>query len=122
MFILSEIEDLVQIHPSYFRLPVLLAIEEELNRKYSNRVVLNLGLGIKVFEIKKVSDPIVHACQDGSYQQKVVFTLIVFKPFEGEIILGIIKECDITTGVRVHLNFFEDIYIPPSFLIEPSEL
>jgi DNA-directed RNA polymerase III subunit RPC8 len=122
MFILSEIEDLVQIHPSSFRLPTLVAIEEELNRKYANRVIHELGLGIKVFQVSKVSDPIVHSCQDGSFQQKVVFTLIVFKPFEGEIILGIIKECDINSGVRVHLNFFEDIYIPPPYLIQPSEL
>lgn len=70
MFILTEIEDLVRIHPSNFSLDKLVAIEDELNKKYANRIVHDVGLAIRVFDISTTSDPIVHQCQDGGYQCK----------------------------------------------------
>ena len=34
--------------------------------------------------------------------------------------LGTIKECDPVKGVRISIQFFDDIYIPPAYLINGS--
>lgn len=34
--------------------------------------------------------------------------------------LGTIKECDPVKGVRISIHFFDDIYIPPAYLIKDS--
>ena len=68
MFVLTVVEDLVRVLPAAFIYPIQEAIEDELNKKYSNRILHDVGLCLKVFDIQEISDPIVHACQDGSYQ------------------------------------------------------
>lgn len=142
MFQLSHIKDIVRIHPSQLRKPAEQAIIDELNHKYANKVLHQVGLCVRVFDLISVSDLVVHACQDGSYQTSVEFRLLVFRPFKGEILLGKIKESSATKGIRgtslsqlmkhhhsifpihlaVSLGFFDDVYIPPQFLMAGSEL
>lgn len=74
MFVLSVIEDLVRVHPSQFLQPREQALEDQLNKKYANKVLHNVGLCLRVFDLQTISEPVVHACQDGSYQCKgIVF-------------------------------------------------
>lgn len=120
MFSLAKLEDLVRVKPEAFKLSRLEAIEDELNKKYGNKVVLTLGLALRVYDISSVSDPIVHACQDGSYQCKgtvspylVQFRVMLFKPEIGEVMTGEIKSGDAEIGLRINVDFFDDIYIPP---------
>jgi DNA-directed RNA polymerase III subunit RPC8 len=70
MFLITKIEDLVRIAPSEFTKDANTAITDSLNRKYSNKVLHNVGLCIRVFRILSTTDFVVHACQDGSYQSK----------------------------------------------------
>ena len=70
MFTVTILEDLVRINPSNFTIPNAVAIEDELNKKYSNKIIHNVGLCVRLFDISSISDPIVHSCQDGSFQCK----------------------------------------------------
>ncbi|KAI9009546.1 RNA polymerase III subunit Rpc25-domain-containing protein [Gaertneriomyces semiglobifer] len=116
MFILSKLKDNVRVYPSDFYKPRIDAVTDELNKKYANKVLHNVGLCIRVWDILEVSDPIVHIVQDGSYQSTVTFRLVVFRPFKGEVLLGKILSNDPVTGVKVSVGFFDDIIIPPVFL------
>jgi len=51
---------------------------------------------------------------------KVVFRLVIFRPFEGEILLGEI--CEVSEyGLKITLGFFEDIVIPKEELNSNSK-
>ncbi|KAJ1552798.1 DNA-directed RNA polymerase III subunit rpc25 [Nowakowskiella sp. JEL0078] len=132
MFILSEIEDLVRVKPGDLWKPRAEAVTDVLHKKYANKVVHDLGLCIQVFDILSIGDAIIHACQDGSYQskvlidlKKVVFRVIVFRPFMDEIIIGSIATQS-QEGIRVTIGFFSDILIPahkmrPGTIFYPKE-
>ncbi|KAL2918838.1 DNA-directed RNA polymerase III complex subunit Rpc25 [Polyrhizophydium stewartii] len=121
MFVLSVLNDIVRVPPKDFSKPENEAIIDELNRKYANKVLHNVGLCISVYDLLEANDPVVHACQDGSYQVRVTFRLVVFRPFKDEILEGRVKDCSAKTGVRVTMDFFDDIIIPPAFLMPGSE-
>lgn len=121
MFVLSQISDNVRLLPSELALPRADALTARLNMKYANKVLHNVGLCIRVFDIQSVSDAIVHSVQDGSSQTRVVFRLVVFRPFKGEVIVGKVTSSSQATGIRISLDFFDDIRIPPSNLPEGSE-
>ncbi|KAM3444600.1 hypothetical protein NHJ13734_001250 [Beauveria thailandica] len=61
MFILTKISDLVQIAPEDFSKRSIIAIEDNINAKYANKMVT------------------------------VEFRMIVFRPFKGEVIIGRIR-------------------------------
>jgi hypothetical protein len=73
MFVLSEIEDIVRVSPTNFQYARNDAIEDEINLKYSYKVLHNVGFCLKLFDIQSISSAIVHICQDGSYQCKGIF-------------------------------------------------
>jgi DNA-directed RNA polymerase III subunit RPC8 len=75
-----------------------------------------MGLGIRALDILEWTDPVVLACQDGSYQRKVTFRLVLFAPAPGTILTGRIKESSPTRGVRISLGFMDDIYVPPVYM------
>ncbi|CAN6720198.1 unnamed protein product [Malus baccata var. baccata] len=52
-------------------------------------------------------------------RSKVEFTLIMFRPFVGEIISAKLKEST-SNGLRLSLGFFDDIYVPVHLLPSPS--
>jgi DNA-directed RNA polymerase III subunit RPC8 len=118
MFLLAVIEDTVRIPPSEFDAKELEAVKFQINNKYSNRVLENVGLCIKLYDILDVGDGIIMAGDGGSHT-RVKFRMIIFKPFLGEILVGRIKECT-QDYIRVSVLFFEHIYIPASFLPDPS--
>ncbi len=74
MFVLSKIEDQIRILPRDFHLSRPEALSNQINAKYANRIVHELGLVIRVFDIISIGDSIVHACQDGSYQCLVCYS------------------------------------------------
>lgn len=56
MFHLAIIKDTVAIQPAYFSLPADKAIKQELDKKYANRVLHDVGLGICVFDLTSVGE------------------------------------------------------------------
>ena len=69
MFILSRISDNVRIPPLNFTLKKADALTHELNKKFANKVVHNVGLCIRLFDIVHVGEPFVLP-NDGSTYTK----------------------------------------------------
>ena len=59
MFVLARLTDSVRVQPSDFRKARADAVADELNKKYANKVVHQLGLCICLFDLVSVGDPLV---------------------------------------------------------------
>ncbi|GMG50222.1 unnamed protein product [[Candida] boidinii] len=57
---------------------------------------------------------------DGATFVNVKFRCVVFKPFVGEVLTGWIEKIT-ETGIKVNLEFFNDIFIPKKFIFDSSE-
>lgn len=115
MFVLAAVRDTVRIIPSKLSLDFEDAIADELNAKYCNKVVPHCGLAISVFDVQTIDDPYVHP-GDGAASVMATFRLVMFRPFNGQVLAGKVRSSDEATGVRVTLGFFDEIIIPPGFL------
>ena len=51
----------------------------------------------------------------------MTFRLIVFRPFKGEVLIGRISSST-PAGIKVRLDFFEDILIPGHLLFDDCVL
>ena len=74
MFVLVRIRDSVSVEPCNFSKPIREAVIDELNRKYCNRIIPDVGLAVKTFDIISMDDPIVHP-GSGSYYVKGIYLL-----------------------------------------------
>jgi len=119
MFILSEMKNVTRIPPDLFNIKLNDAVAGELNKKLANKVVLNVGLCIALFDITSLKESFIIP-GDGASHTIVSFRYIVFRPFMEEILVGKIRTCS-REGVHVTLGFFDDILIPPSALQHPSK-
>jgi DNA-directed RNA polymerase III subunit RPC8 len=117
MFSLVTIKDSVRIPPVKVSSDLEESIIDELNAKFCNKVVPHCGLAISVFDLAQVGDPYVHQGEP-SVAVSVVFRLIVFRPFNGEVLLGKVRSCDEQNGINVSLGFFDDILIPTALMPE----
>ncbi|OVA01419.1 RNA polymerase Rpb7 [Macleaya cordata] len=119
MFFLSLIEHTLRLPPHLLSLPLLEAIRGELETLFLNKVIPNLGLCISVYDIKSINGGFIFA-GDGSSTYTVVFRLIMFRPFVGEIVSGKVEASD-ASGLRLSLGFFKDILVPVHLLPNPSK-
>lgn len=102
-------QDKIPVHPSQFGLPPEQALINELNKKYANRVLHDVGLCICVFDIAEAGEGKVRygdgfLWYTGQSQISVqgfrcdalivVFRLTVFRPFPTEVILAKVKSSD----------------------------
>ena len=60
MFILVKIKDTIRIPPNLFHLPLEDAISEELNKRLANRVIVNVGLCIVLYDIVKLGESFIY--------------------------------------------------------------
>lgn len=91
---------------------------EQIELKYCNKVLLNVGLGIAFYDFISIGDPYLYPGA-GSSIQVVCFRLVVFRPFVGEVVNGKIISSN-KDGVKVSVDFFDDILIPAGQLQNPS--
>ncbi|GMM32549.1 DNA-directed RNA polymerase III subunit [Martiniozyma asiatica (nom. inval.)] len=118
MFQLTTISDLISVPPHLFNLPRNVAIEQQLNVKYANKVIQNIGLVISIFDLLEY-DTGMFKPGDGDMFVNIKCRLVIFKPFVGEVLTGYIEECK-EDGIKVNMGFFDDIFIPKSLLFENS--
>ena len=111
--------DTVKIPPWLFNNDLSDAVKVELNKRFANKVIHNVGLCISLFDVLKYEDSFIFP-GDGSSHTKVQFRFIVFRPFVDEVLIGKIKSCS-REGIVVSLGFFDDILIPPEYLQQPSK-
>ncbi|KAI1505346.1 RNA polymerase III subunit Rpc25-domain-containing protein [Biscogniauxia marginata] len=119
MFILTKIADLVQITPSQFDQQSHIAIENNINAKYSNRVIQKVGLCICMYDLLWASEGLIgHGT--GLVNVNVEFRMIVFRPFKGETLFGRISSAT-QEGLSIRTEFFEDIFVSYKELPESTE-
>ncbi|XP_065342474.1 DNA-directed RNA polymerase III subunit RPC8 [Cloeon dipterum] len=119
MFTLRTFKMVVKIEPRLFGKNRNEAIATELNKKLANKVVINVGLCICLYDVTDIG--VAHLIPgDGSAHLKVTFRYVVFCPFKEETIEGKVKLCD-SEGIHVSLTFFDDIIIPPMHMQCPSK-
>lgn len=116
MFLLTQVSDMLRLEPSTFSKNVNVALEDDINRKYSNKIIHNVGLCICFHDLLSMEDGLMKP-GDGAAFVKVTFRLIVFRPFVGEILVGWVSSCT-PEGLHVKMEFFDDIYIPKSMLFD----
>ncbi|CAH7675878.1 RNA polymerase III subunit Rpc25-domain-containing protein [Phakopsora pachyrhizi] len=118
MFVLSHLKDTIKVLPRDFGNDRAKTLIAEVNRKYSNKVLPEVGLCIALFDLLYASEgKILHG--DGCLYHNVEFTLAVFRPFMGESLVGTVKSSS-PVGIRVSLKFFDDIHIPARSMQYPS--
>ena len=84
-----------------------------------SQVIANCGLCISFYDILEAGDPVVYPAE-GCCHQSVKFRLIVFRPFLGEVLVGrIVSSTEL--GIKVTVDFFDEIFIPSFLLCQPSE-
>lgn len=118
MFYLSKIEHKFALPPHLLELPIREAIQSELERLFLDKVIQNLGLCISVYDITSIEGGSIFPGA-GAPTYQVVFNLIMFRPFPGEIITAKVISLD-ADGLHLSLGFFEDIYIPTHHMPYPS--
>ncbi|KAJ7089756.1 RNA polymerase III subunit Rpc25-domain-containing protein [Mycena belliarum] len=118
MFNLAILKDTVAVHPSDFGGPPEQAITAELNKKYANRILHDVGLCICVFDLTEAGEGKVRY-GDGFLWYKVIFRMVIFRPFQSEVLLAKVMSSD-QNGIRLSLDFFDDIYVPVHYLPHPN--
>lgn len=118
MFVLADIEDTISVHPSTFGQPALTSISDQINVKYANKILPDVGLCITLFDVLSCSEGKVRF-GDGCLYHRVTFRLIIFRPFTQEVLVGKIKSSD-PSGIRITMGFFDDIFIPNHLIPRPS--
>lgn len=117
MFILSHVKDLVRIAPDQFHHDTLNAITHQLNHKYANKVIPQIGLCISVYDVLEIDEGQIKP-GDGASFINVEFRALVFKPFVGEVLTGWITKCN-NDGIQVSMGgLFNDIFIPRTMMFE----
>ncbi|KAF1981431.1 hypothetical protein K402DRAFT_235485 [Aulographum hederae CBS 113979] len=117
MFNIAVIEDLVEIPPVEFTRKTRDVVEDQINAKYCNKIVQNVGLCIRFYDLLTASDGLITPGK-GTVHVIVKFRLLVFRPHIGEILEGTIAENG-PEGIFIHVNFFIDIFVPaPTNLFE----
>jgi DNA-directed RNA polymerase III subunit RPC8 len=87
MFMLTTISDTIRVDPSHLGLATATAIEQEIGRQYFDKVIHDVGLVISLYDLCSTGLGSVHSGDGGAHYQ-VNFRLVIFRPFEGEVILG----------------------------------
>lgn len=115
MFKLITIKENVNISPKKIQSNFMNGLKINLNQKYANKVIMNRGLVICIWDIVEAGDPYVLA-GEGNAWCKCTFRVVVWRPFVGEVLEGKIRSCSIEEGIRCSLEFFDDIMVPPPFM------
>ena len=120
MFCLAEFEEYVRLSPEELGAPRLHAVRSLLKRQFLNKVVGGGGLAVTLGDVHEMKGGMLHP-GEASVDLVVRFSMVLFRPFVGEIVVGKLVRCDVK-GLYVSLGFFDDIFVPASCLPENSRL
>jgi DNA-directed RNA polymerase subunit E'/Rpb7 len=87
MFMLTQLEDSVRVDPGQLGMPTAIAVEEQIKTLYFDRIIHNVGLVVSLYDLVSIEGGEVHN-GDGGVRFSVQFNLMMFRPFEGEVLLG----------------------------------
>jgi DNA-directed RNA polymerase III subunit RPC8 len=92
-------------------------LREQIEIKYSNRILLHVGLCVTFYDFISIGDPYIYP-SEGSSIQIVRFRMVVFRPFVGETMTGKLVRSN-REGLKISVDFFDDILIPAALLQAP---
>jgi len=118
MYVLAVVEDKLKTLPGQFEGDAAEVLIEQIEIKYTNKVLVGVGLCVSFYDFLDIGDPYVYPAE-GSSHQLVKFRIVVFRPFVGEVLTGKLTSSS-RSGIHVSLGFFEDIVIPQNLLPQPS--
>jgi DNA-directed RNA polymerase III subunit RPC8 len=119
MFVLTDILDKIRIPPGLLGVGTVQAIHNEIDQKFPNRVLMDVGLVVcRYGSVSKVGHGVCIAGDGGSHHE-CAFRLVVFRPFVEEVCLGRILRST-AQGIQVSTGFFEEIFIPAYWMLRPS--
>mmetsp|Transcript_63728 Transcript_63728/g.150851 ORF Transcript_63728/g.150851 Transcript_63728/m.150851 type:complete len:224 (-) Transcript_63728:93-764(-) len=113
MFVIAQLRDTIKILPQSLNKETI--VQDRIEANYVNKVVHDVGFCISLHEIHSIGDAHVFP-SDGSAFVHVEFSLVCFRPFIAEILIGTVTSCSKEEGLRVSLGFFKTCLIPPHFL------
>lgn len=118
MFRLVTVEEVVQVPPRLFGLPRFEAMEHEIHRKYSNKVLSGIGVCVALWDWISAGD---HRLvpQTGDSNTRCRFRMLVFAPFQGETLWGYVNRVS-EEGIDVDIDFMGGITIPKAALPDKS--
>ncbi|CDW55608.1 DNA directed RNA polymerase III subunit RPC8 [Trichuris trichiura] len=118
MFKVYTISQVIRTEPHKLKLDFVECLKREINRQFCNKVVLDVGVCVGLYDFQEIgTSRIAHT--EGCTYTDVVFRLLIFRPFVGEILYGKISQCD-DTGVWVSTLFFAEIFVSAENLPYPS--
>ncbi|KAK4046635.1 DNA-directed RNA polymerase III complex subunit Rpc25 [Microbotryomycetes sp. JL201] len=118
MFTFCIQRDTIRVEAREFGKPPGEAIRQEIERRYANKVIPNVGLCVALMDILDATEGAV-LYGDGCLYYKCEFRLIMFRPFVGELIIAKVRSQN-EQGIRLSIGFFDDILVPTSLLPEWS--
>lgn len=84
---LTRLEDSVRVDPGQMGMPTAIAVEEQIKALYFDKIIHNVGLVVSLYDLVSIDGGDVHN-GDGGVRFSVHFNLVMFRPFEGEVMLG----------------------------------
>jgi len=92
MFILSEMISKIRVLPQFFQQQRTVSVGNAIREKYIGKLLPNIGICVGLHDILAMGESAIHPGDGGAYV-KTKFRLVVFRPFDGEIITGKILAC-----------------------------
>eukprot|EP00889_Picochlorum_renovo_P002045 jgi/Picre1/29075/NNA_004468.t1 len=112
MFVLKTLQTNVCLDPSMLGQETIDAVESILKKRYSDRVMQQVGLVVHVYDVLHIGEGSVYHSRGNVYHD-VEFRAIVFCPFQSELLIGRITQMN-ESGIHVSLGFFDDVFVPPN--------
>ncbi len=91
MYYEEKIKDHIRVPPDHFNLPVEEAILRRIKKDYEGYISKDLGIVIDVGGVEQINEGVIIP-GDGAAYYEAVFTLMVFKPEQQEVVVGKIKD------------------------------
>jgi len=120
MFVLTLLADTIRIPPHLLSQPTLNSVQTEIEKRYLNKIIVDVGLIICPYgQPLEIGDGILVPGDGGAHHQ-VIFQAVVFRPFVEEVLIGIVKESN-EGGIVVSVGeFFDHVFIPAYWMLNPS--
>jgi DNA-directed RNA polymerase III subunit RPC8 len=120
MFVIATIADTIRVPPSLLSQPTLTSIQTEIDKRYPNKIIVDVGLVIAPFGPPLQIGDGIFVPGDGGAHHQVVFKAIVFRPFVEEVLIGTVADSS-EDGITVTVGgFFDHVFIPVYWMLNPS--
>ncbi|KAL7519894.1 hypothetical protein ACHAWX_004648 [Stephanocyclus meneghinianus] len=120
MFVLTLLADTIRIPPPLLSQPTLTSIQTEIEKRYPNKIIIDVGLVLCPYGPPVQIGDGVLVPGDGGAHHQVLFQCVVFRPFVEEVLVGTVTDCN-EEGVCVNVGgFFDQVFIPAYWMLNPS--